>query len=297
MNLDDPRPPAVSGLFYPSDRDGLLKAIHESFVGRFGPGAYPQTRLARKLRTKSIECFVVPHAGYVYSGPIAAHSYFKASELMGTENAALTIVILGPNHYGIGSGIALSPNRSWKTPLGNLQVDSDLSKRILSSCDLVDSDAIAHSREHSIEVQLPFIQSVLSPPAIQISFVPISLMIQDQGTMIDLAAALSKVLGHLEDRSLVVLASSDLTHYEPKKVASAQDKKLLDVVETLDVSEYYTVLERNNVSACGYGAIACVMQMARNFGKEKGSILKYATSGDITGDESSVVGYSSVYFS
>lgn len=286
----------MAGLFYPSDKGELLGSIRQSFLGRLGPGAYFESKARGNKATTSVECFIVPHAGYTYSGQVAAHCYLKANDLLGNAEQ-LTAIVLGPNHYGIGSGVALSPNTSWETPLGNLEVNKSLSKEISKKSEIVDFDALSHSREHSIEVQVPFIQCALGASR-KVSLVPICLMLQDLESMSEVANAILSSLRSNEGKhdSILILGSSDLTHYEPQDKASLKDQKLLSRVESLDVQEYYSELERNNVSACGYGAIAAVMMLARKLGKKRGKVLKYATSADVTGDKSSVVGYSAVHF-
>ncbi|MGI0079942.1 MAG: AmmeMemoRadiSam system protein B, partial [Nitrososphaerales archaeon] len=289
--------PAVAGSFYPHDKEGLIESIRQSFLGKLGPGEYPESIFFQGKKSGSIGCFIVPHAGYVYSGQVAAHSYFKARENLGKVEEELTVIILGPNHYGIGSGVALSPSVSWETPLGNLEVNQVLSRKISQESKITDFDPLAHSREHSIEVQIPFIQWVLGGKR-KVSFVPICLMLQDRETTSEVADAIFSALEKNKEKSgqILILGSSDLTHYESQEKANIKDHKLLSSIESMEVREYYTTLERNNVSACGYGAIATVMLLARMFGKKRGQLLKYATSGDVTGDKSSVVGYSAVHF-
>ncbi len=297
MSVNSPRPPAVAGLFYPLEKEELRGSIRQSFLGELGPGSYSERQVQASASSQSIECFIVPHAGYTYSGQVAAHTYFKARELLRGTECKLTVIVLGPNHYGIGSGIALSPNTSWRTPLGDLEVNKSLSREISEKSGIVDFDAVSHSREHSIEVQLPFIQEVLSARR-RVSFVPICLMLQDLETAREVADAIFSALGHIQESrdQIFILASSDLTHYEPHDKAVLKDRKLLSLVESMDLLEYYSFLQRNNVSACGYGAIAAGMLLAGRFGKKRGKVLKYATSGDVTGDKSSVVGYSAVHF-
>ncbi len=284
----------MAGSFYPADRSELDLTIRKSFLGKLGPGRYPN--LASSA-TRFVESIIVPHAGYFYSGAIAAHGYLRAADLLGGGKKELVVIILGPNHYGIGSGIALSPNESWTTPLGDIEVNKNLSNEISRRCGFAGFDEVSHSREHSIEVQVPFIQQVFGSSR-KISMVPICLKLQDRETMIELADALSEsITGHEnESKSFLILGSSDLTHYESQEIANSKDLKLLSAVESMDVSKYYSILERDQVSACGYGAIACVMRLSSTIGKEHGTVLKYATSGDVLGDRSSVVGYSAVHF-
>lgn len=298
-----PRPAAVAGFFYPLEKQALLGEIDRCFQdAEIGPGTSPpsssnsvdepETKLTRRT---ALECFVVPHAGYAYSGPVAAHVYSKVRSIFrGTKFAA---IILGPNHYGVGSGIALSPSAEWETPLNRIDVDQRISEAIQSNSDLIDIDALAHSREHSIEVQVPFLQA--SSGGGLTGIVPISLMLQDKESMEEVADA---IYGYVESKkdhnhSLLILGSSDLTHYEPQERAKEQDRKLIREIESLDVGSFYTILERNDISACGYGAVAVAMLIAKKLGKKRGQVLKYATSGDVTGEKNSVVGYSSVHFS
>jgi AmmeMemoRadiSam system protein B len=294
------RRPAVAGQFYSAGRDELLAEIERCFRdSRIGPGkSIPNNSHKTEERAEShqVECFVVPHAGYPYSGPVAAHSYAVAHSELVSNHERFKVIILGPNHQGIGSGVALSPSKAWETPIGNVPVDLALSKEISEASEIIDIDQLAHSYEHSIEVQLPFIQVIAGKK--DFSFVPICLMLQDQESAKEISDAIFKVIKserHSRD-SFLVLGSSDLTHYESESRANSQDRKLLEKVSALDVPAYYTTLEQNNVTACGYGAIAGVMGLAKKLGKTHGTVLKYATSGDATGDQSSVVGYSAVHF-
>jgi AmmeMemoRadiSam system protein B len=295
LSLKDPRTPVVAGSFYPADRQELSKLIVQTFLAKLGPGRYPKLV---DSAPSSLECFIVPHAGYIYSGSVAAHSYLKAAELLGQSRRKLTVIIIGPNHYGIGSGLSLSPRESWVTPLGRLLVDTNLSLEISRKSNLATFDDISHSREYSIEVQLPYIQKVFEGAG-PISIVPISVMLQDRETMVELGDGLYDCIKRTlsnTNRAFLVLGSSDLTHYESQEVANLKDLKLLSAVESMDISRYYTILERENVSACGYGPIASVMRLSEKLGMKQGKVLKYATSGDVIGDHSSVVGYSAVHF-
>jgi MEMO1 family protein len=294
------RPPAVAGSFYPNKKDQLSAEITRCFEDqKIGPGVSIR-QILTKPRTESvvsrIECFVVPHAGFMYSGPVAAHSYSLATQLMLSVRESFVVIILGPNHQGLGSGIALSPSDAWQTPLGNVSVEKQISLEILQSSEIIDVNALSHSYEHSIEVQLPFLQILASGHKLR--FVPICLMLQDRESSHDVAEAIYKVIqsnDHLSEFFLI-LGSSDLTHYESQSEANTKDKKLIERIEALDLPSYYATLERNNISACGYGAIAVIMELSKKLGKKKGKLLKYATSGDVTGDLSSVVGYSAVHF-
>ena len=288
--------PAVSGSFYPADKDELYEEIHRSFTHALGPGHFPERAHDKSSHEMKVKCLIVPHAGCIYSGPVAAHSYLKAFEFVSQAREKLTAIIIGPNHYGIGSGVSLSRNRAWQTPLGEVEVDEDVTRRISDNSEMIDIDNLSHSREHSIEVQLPFLQVISRIAKRQLSIVPLCLMLQDRETSKGISKAVSSVIAKSE-KDFLIIGSSDLTHYESQKQAQSKDLKLLDAISRLELSEFYTVLERLNVTACGYGAIASLISISKELGLSKGTILKYATSGDTSGDYTRVVGYSSVEFS
>ena len=278
------RAPAVSGIFYPSDPVELRKTIEQSFLDRnFGPGAVaPPTHKHSKIYG-----IVSPHAGYAYSGSVAANGYQQIFS-MNHE----TIIITGPNHYGIGSGVATMRETVWKTPMGGVKVNTEFVDSI-SKDSIIDVDDFSHSRDHCLEVQLPFLQYVKKNDNFRI--VPIILMWQD----IDTAKVVGKMISQTiksEGTNALVIASSDFTHYEPNEDAHKKDQELINAILSLDVSLFYDILQRFDISACGYGAIASAMITAKELGATRGELLKYATSGDITGDTSSVVGYASIIF-
>lgn len=276
------RPPAVAGMFYPSDEHELRTVIDQSFRNtKFGPGMPPPA-----LKKRRIYGVVSPHAGYVYSGAVAANSYYQIS-----PNDFDTVIMVGPNHYGIGSGVATMKSGVWETPLGQVEVNGELATEIAKKSGIIDFDDFAHSRDHCLEVQLPFLQSIKS----RFTIVPIILIMQDIDTAFDIGKAIADTIAEKPEKTMLV-ASSDLTHYEPNVMAHEKDNELLKAVLALDVLKFYSVLERMDVSACGYGAIAAVMVAAKNLGATRGELLKYATSGDVTGDTGAVVGYSSVVF-
>jgi AmmeMemoRadiSam system protein B len=228
---------------------------------------------------------LAPHAGYEYSGPVAAHSYLHVSTLPDPD----LLVVVAPNHYGVGSGVATYREGYWETPLGRMRVDSEASKALVEA-GVASFDHDAHRLEHSLEVQLPFLQRVYGD---SVPLLPISLLFQDPETSEAVAGALVKIL---RGRRAVLVASSDLTHYEPADVARSKDIPLLENVTRMDANGFYSTLERLQVTACGYGAIATVMHTASSLGLRHGELLKYATSGDTTGDNLQVVGYAAARF-
>lgn len=285
------REPAVAGTFYPADAESLLESIHRCFTHPLGPGHFLNKSI-NALKEKT-ECLIVPHAGYEYSGPIAAHAYDVAYNFFNSNREHVSVIIIGPNHYGIGSALAISSANMWKTPLGNIEINKKLSKEILDICNIVRVDDSAHKNEHSIEVQVPFLQVVSRKT--EWKLLPISMALQDIDTSRQLGNAITELVLKSQDRFLII-GSSDLTHYEPQSQATNKDLNLLDQAKKMDLMSFYASLENKSITSCGYGAIATVMHVAHGLGKKKATILKYATSGDITGIYTSVVGYPSVRF-
>ena len=276
------RKPAVAGSFYPSHKSDLSSMISSCYVHRLGPGVAPPASPTND-RTVAVVC---PHAGYEYSGPVAAHSYLHASSLRRPD----LIVIVAPNHYGLGSGVSTFKEGEWETPLGRMRVDEQASSKLVKDAGIVAVDPDAHRMEHSLEVQLPFLQMIYGD---SVPFLPISLVFQDMETAKTVGASLVKVV---EGKKALLVASSDLTHYEPATAAKKKDSALIEEVKKMDLAGFYSALDRLQVSACGFGAIATVMEASRGLGLKKGELLKYATSGDTTGDNNQVVGYSSLRF-
>ena len=197
---------------------------------------------------------------------------------------------MGPNHTGYGSALALMNDGVWSTPLGDVEVDGETANQIAHETRLVDVDELAHRFEHSIEVQLPFLQYLYGS---EFKFVPICYQMQDLASAEEVGNALVEVLA---DKNAVVIASSDMTHYEPQKNASVKDLAALKAVEAMNVRRFYSIIETQNVTACGYGPIATVITTAKGLGAKEAKLLRYKSSGDITGDYSSVVGYAAVSF-
>ena len=274
------REPAVSGIFYPKTPNELNINLQSLFRdSNFGPGELPPS--TSKERIYGMVC---PHAGYMYSGAVAANGYYELS-----SSKFESAIIIGPNHYGLGSDVALMNKGSWKTPLGEINIDLELAQEIYQNCELVNFDELAHSRDHCIEVQLPFLQYIRE----KFKIVPIILVNQGKNTCIKLG---NGIYESIKKRNLISIASSDLTHYESNSQAHEKDNLLISAILSLDIEKFYSVLLSFNVTACGYGAIATVMKISKMMGATKGKLLKYATSGDVAGDDKSVVGYSSILF-
>jgi AmmeMemoRadiSam system protein B len=274
------REPAVSGIFYPKNPTELNENLESLFTdSNFGPGNLPPSS-----NNERIYGMVSPHAGYMYSGAVAAQGFYKLS-----SSKFESAIILGPNHYGLGSEVAIMKTGSWKTPLGEIEIDSEVAEEIHRKCDIVNIDEQAHSRDHCIEVQLPFLQYIRK----EFKIVPIILINQGKNTCKKLG---NDIYESIKERNLIPIASSDLTHYESNSQAYEKDNLLISAILSLDIEKFYSILISFNVTACGYGAIATVMEISKKMGATKGKLLRYATSGDVAGDNKSVVGYSSILF-
>jgi len=292
------RKPAVAGLFYDSNPEDLKEKIEWCFKHRLGPGKIPKlgsSRGFKGLNTKdesnssksNIYGAIIPHAGYSYSGPIAAHAYYEIVENGFPE----TFIILCPNHTGLGSGISIFNEGKWNTPFGDVEIDEEFANAMISNSKLIDPDTSAHVREHSCEVHIPFLQYFSK----DFKIVPIVMWMQDMESASDVAKSIVKTAKELKT-SILVLASTDLTHYESKDMAQKKDKLILDAIDVMDEFALLTAVEDIGISMCGYGPSVSAIKSTRDLGAKKGIILKYGTSGDISGDLSSVVGYCSAIF-
>jgi len=276
------RKPAVAGLFYEQDPDSLRKQIEYCFNHELGPGSIPEMGSERNIKGA-----IAPHAGYVYSGPVAAHTYHDIAE----DGFPETFIILCPNHTGMGSGVSTMDNGSWQTPLGLVDIDTEFAELMIEQSGIMDSNPDAHIREHSAEVQLPFLQ-YLDP---NFKFVPVTMWMQDIRTSQEVGISISQTAKEL-DKDVVVIASTDFTHYQPKKQAYIQDMQVIDAIKEMDQNLMMNRVAELNVTMCGYGPVAATMIAVKEMGATSCELKKYATSGDTTGDNSSVVAYASAIF-
>jgi AmmeMemoRadiSam system protein B len=277
------RLPAQAGAFYAGTAKSLKSQIEECFLHRLGPGKIPAVAQHGLRRVIGLIC---PHAGYMYSGPVAAHAYAE----LALDGKPDTVAILGPNHTGHGSPLAVVNEGFWRTPLGDVNIDNETADQIVRESHIVDVDDSAHRYEHSLEVQLPFLQYIYGS---KFKIVPICFLMQDFSSAREVGQALGKVLS---GRDSVIVASSDLTHYEPQASAEKKDKLLLNAVEKLDEVGFYSSVETHGVTACGYGPITALITAAKALNAKEAKLLCYKTSGDVVGDYSSVVGYAAVCF-
>lgn len=269
------REPVVAGTFYPGSASGL----GETLTRLFGePVSVAESSLAAPVG------LIVPHAGYVYSGPTAAAGY----RWLGTLGRPAWALILGANHTGMGRPISLAREGTWRTPLGEVSVAAELAGRLVEAGLEVSESAFL--REHSIEVQLPFLQFLHGEG---LPFVPICVMTPPLPELMRAGEAIADVI---RDEPGVVIVSSDFTHYEPHEVAQQLDHKAIEQILSLDVEAFYQSLVRERLSICGGGAIVVLMSIAQTLGWNQTRLLSYATSGDVSGDRGAVVGYAAISF-
>ncbi len=271
------RMPVVAGSFYEGERDLLLRRLESCFTGSEGPGRLPQ---GTPGNAREIKALISPHAGYVYSGAAAAHSYLRLFE----DGQPERIVIFGPNHTGLGAPIAVSTD-DWETPLGTVSNDRALANMIINTNQYAQADSVAHGGEHSIEVQIPFLQFIFGSG---ISIVPIAIRTWDWAVIESLGKTVAALA---EDMDILVIASSDFTHFESAKVARMKDFQALEYLEQMDPRGFLEFVHRHRISICGAGPIAAALVFANEVGAVQFNLLKYTHSGVVTGSDDSVVAY------
>jgi AmmeMemoRadiSam system protein B len=221
----------------------------------------------------------------MYSGMVAASGFFELAQ----DGLPDTVIILGPNHTGYGSALSLMRKGIWQTPFGGVEIDMELADVILSKTDIIDVDETAHKFEHSIEVQLPFLQYLYGD---KFKFIPICFLTQDYHSAIEVGNTLIEAL---KNRNALVIASSDMTHYESAMQAKAKDYQALNAITALDAYQFYATVETQNMTICGYAPITALITYVKGL-NAKAKLLSYHNSGDTSGDYSSVVGYASLIF-
>ena len=275
------RRPAAAGTFYEASRDELLSQIGSCFKSPHGPQQLPKPEVEIDEPPPII---VSPHAGYMYSGPVASHGYYELSRRRRPES----IIVIGPNHFGIGTDVSVYPRDSWITPLGEAKIDTQLVAKLSEVSDVFSLDEFSHREEHSIEVQIPFLQFIYG----EIKFVPICMLDQSISVATSVGKALAEAVA--EPEKVLLVASSDFSHYVSHDEALRRDMPVIEKILGLDVEGFYQEIMNRKASLCGYGPIAAAMTYAKMIGYKSSRLLKYATSGDITGDRSAVVGYASI---
>jgi AmmeMemoRadiSam system protein B len=265
------RTPAVANMFYPGDTRRLKEQLH-SFVK---PVAEPRTVLAA----------ICPHAGYMYSGGVAGAVFSQI-------RIPQAVVILGPNHRGIGAPVALAASGTWDMPLGPVPINAALADLLLQALPhpTIKDDPQAHTMEHSIEVQIPFLQVLRS----DVSIVPIALSHVRYPSCQEIGQALAKGVQDY-GKEVLLVASTDMTHYESQDVARSQDQLAIEQILALDAKGLYETVAQHNISMCGVIPTTIVLAACKALGATKAELVQYATSGDVTGDYAQVVGYAGFF--
>jgi len=270
------RTPAVAGRFYPGRAEQLLREIRE-YASPVETG-----------RIAAIGC-VAPHAGYIYSGSVAGAVY---SRLEIPERC----VILCPNHTGKGRPLAVMANTTWQTPLGEVGADAEMGAQLLRRFPTLQEDSAAHRAEHAIEVHLPFLQA--QQP--ELNMVPIAIGTSDFGVLRGLGEALADVIAGLQkdhQEKVLIIASSDMNHYESDAVTRVKDHKAIERVLAMDARGLWEVVMNEDISMCGFGPTIVMLTAAKLLGATSATLVKYATSGEVSGDYESVVGYAGIIVS
>lgn len=262
------RRPYVAGQFYPGDRASLEKAL----------GGY----LKKESVKERAVAVIVPHAGYIYSGPTAGEVYSRVA-IPGH------VILIGPNHTGAGKRVSVMASGVWETPLGAVRVDDDLAGRLIESTPLASPDTAAHLMEHSLEVQLPFLQSLNK----NVSIVPITVMSASYKDCVEIGGAVARAIT-ASKKDVLIVVSSDMNHYEPDKRTREKDRLAIDKALDLDARGLLDVTASKNITMCGRIPAAIGIIAAKELGATKAELIDYSTSGDAGGDYDHVVGYAGI---
>jgi AmmeMemoRadiSam system protein B len=267
------RLPAVAGRFYPSDPGELTALIQKYVVIDSSKPPIP------------VRACLVPHAGYVYSGHVAG-------AVLARMMLPRKIIILGVRHYPRGEPVAVLSSGAWRTPLGDARIDEKLAEELKKSCPLLREDSVAHTAEHSLEVQLPFLQML----AREFTFVPIALGTVRFESLVEVGEAIARVL-EASKENVLLLTTSDLNHYEDDVTTRVKDRKAIDQLLVLEARGLYDACSNEEISMCGLGPAVAMITALNVLGVKRPELVKYATSADVSGDLSAVVGYAGMIFS
>lgn len=262
------REPVVAGQFYTKNAFSLKSELSKL---TFKP--------AKKIDAIGV---VSPHAGYAFSGKVAG-------DVLSSVKVKSTYIILGTNHTGYGQPFGLDSDRTWKTPLGEIEIDKKLAEYLLKKSKYIKKDSESHSYEHSIEVQLPFLQYLSK----KFNFIPISIAAAQKEIYASIGKELAEAITKLK-KDVTIIASSDMTHYEPQDSAKKKDMMAIEKILALDPRGFLDTIEDYGISACGFAPIAVMMEAVIKLGAKKAKLISYATSGDISGDLSAAVGYAGI---
>jgi hypothetical protein len=264
------RGPAVAGQFYPSSRTRLLNQIEDL--------------IDKKADKLDIVACVLPHAGYMYSGQVAG-------QVVSRINIKDKIILLGPNHTGYGKALSIMTAGTWQTPLGEVNIDSTFARRILDRSKYLEDDSLAHMYEHSLEVELPFLQYFRT----DFEIVPIVISSEEIKVLKEAGKEIASAIGEANlTSSTMIVASSDMTHYEPQEIAQKKDKEAIQAILELNEDKLMERIQSLSISMCGYAPVVVMLSAAKQLGAKTAKLIKYQTSGDVTGEKDSVVGYAGI---
>src|SRR5215472_2311394 len=267
------RLPSVAGRFYPSDPKELTSLVRKY--------SQPDSQHA----PMPVKACLVPHAGYRYSGHVAGAVFARMA-------LPKKIIVLGVRHYPRGEPAAILSSGAWRTPLGDAPIDEGLASALRRGCALLREDSVAHTTEHSLEVQVPFLQTLVP----EFSFVPLALGTVQFESLVSIGQGIARVLGNARE-DVLLLTTSDLNHYEDDATTRTKDRKAIDRLLALDARGLYDTCRNEKISMCGLGPAVAMLTALKVLGVEKPELVKYATSADVSGDRSQVVGYAGMIFS
>ena len=267
------REPVVSGKFYSSNKDSLKKQL---------------SGFTKETAKKDAIACIMPHAGYVYSGKVA-------TQTAASVNIKENIILLGPNHTGLGGSFSISPEGKWKTPFGDIEINSKISEHLIKECPLIKEDSSAHAYEHSLEVELPILQFLSGR---EFSIVPVILMPAEKEKYENISQAIYKAISDLgiKDKTLIV-ASTDMTHYESHDSAKQKDSLAIEAILSLDEDALIKQISKHNISMCGYVPVVITIMAAKKLGAKNAELILYETSAEASGDYDAVVGYAGITIS
>ena len=268
------RPPAVAGMFYEAEPGRLRRQVESCFAAADASAA-----------RRAVVAAVVPHAGLMYSGAVAASVY-------ATVEIPRRMILLGPNHTGRGQTAAIESSGAWRTPLGDVPIDEELAAALKSAAPMLEEDHRAHDREHSLEVQLPLLQAIRE----DFSFVPICLSVPTLARCEEIGRAIASVVLASED-PIAIFASSDFNHYESQQITLRKDLEAIEPILALDSEALWRTVRDGDISMCGSIPTATMLAAAKALGATSGDLLRHATSGDVSGDYGAVVGYAAILIS
>ncbi len=277
------RQPAVAGTFYPREPRELLARVEQFLAEGRAEDKSKNSGTALESETSALAC-LVPHAGYVFSGAVAGAVYARI-------RIPKRIIVLGPRHRPGGANFAINSEGAWETPLGRVTIDSELARTLMAAWPLLVEDDVAHRREHSIEVQLPFLQAVSK----DFQFVPIAIGTLQFDELAELGRAIAKVISNFAEPVLIV-ASSDLNHYESEEITHAKDHQAIDQMLALNPRGLYETVRREGITMCGCGPAVSAIIAALDLGATHAELIRHATSADVLGDRDDVVGYAGMLF-